>query len=257
MKTLNLVLLSIAAALLAGCATSARSISHSEYQPNSGNGTAQHNSDPAFDYHGELSEFDVLGIARDEITSEADIQRALVNAKDFKLPPNSTILLIQSGAVFPDSPMVSELSKHFRVVPFSGVPSIHRTGFRESATESSDPESFSKTLRLIAARGGTDFILCYWGSIETASDQLPTKTVSWVPVVNWMLPDETQHMKIRLKMALVDVRTGNWSILSPKAIESSRITIHPRRAAADQAQVERLKTLEYQASVTELVRRFE
>jgi hypothetical protein len=33
--------------------------------------------------------------------------------------PGSTILLIQSGAIYPDGPMVAELGKHFSSVPFS------------------------------------------------------------------------------------------------------------------------------------------
>ena len=85
---------------------------------------------------------------------------------------------------------------------------------------------------------------------------MPTKTVSWVPIVNWVVPDEKQHVRIRLKIAVVDVRSGNWSIFSPKPFENARITTSPRRGAVDQKQVERLKTLAYKASVEELVSTF-
>ena len=41
-------------------------------------------------------------------------------------------------------------------------------------------------------------------------------------------------MRIRLKLALVDVRTGAWAVLSPKALEDSKISVSPRREVADQ-----------------------
>lgn len=92
--------------------------------------------------------------------------------------------------------------------------------------------------------------------LESENDRLPTKTVSWVPLVNWLMPDEKQHMRIQLKVALVDVRSGNWSVLSPKSFDDARITTSPRRGAVDQKQVERLKKLAYEASVAELVQHY-
>src|SRR5689334_16052118 len=92
--------------LAAGCQT--RSISHSEYTDRNeplGFFPRNNGSDPGFEYRGELSEFDVLGIDRGELTSEAEIRRTLDNSKRVKLHPDSSILLIQSGALFPDSPM--------------------------------------------------------------------------------------------------------------------------------------------------------
>lgn len=249
----------VACVLFAGCSRTTRSISHSAYPQASSycGGTQAGVSDAAFSYRGELSEFDVLGISRGEFTSEADIRRAVEASKPVRLRPDSSILLIQSGALFPEGAMVSEMSKHFRVVPFSGVPSVRTLGSGALQTESPDPESYSKSLRLTAARGGTDFIVCYWGMVESESDRLPTKTVSWVPVVNWFMPDEMQHMRIQLKVALVDVRSGNWSVFSPKPFDDARITTSPRRGAVDQRQVERLKKLAYEASVVELVERYD
>src|SRR4051812_38908609 len=164
MKTSKLSLLVAACALLAGC-DSTRSISNSGYHGDdhmSYYAPRMNGSDPGFAYRGELSEFDVLGIMRGQTTTEQDIQRALDNAKSVTLNANSSILLIQSGAMFPDAPMVNELSKYFRVSPFSGVPPISRHG-SETTTETRDPESFAQSLRLAAARGGNDVILCYWG----------------------------------------------------------------------------------------------
>jgi hypothetical protein len=93
--------------------------------------------------------------------------------------------------------------------------------------------------------------------LHSDNDRLPTKTVSWVPLVHWFVPDEEQHMRIQLKVALVDVRSGNWSVFSPKSFEDARITTSPARGAVDQKQVERLKKLAYEASVTELVQNYD
>jgi len=215
----------------------------------------QNDSDPGFEYRGELSEFDVLGITRGTITSDTEIERTLASAKRVRLRPGSSILLVQSGAMFPDGPMVTELSEHFRVVPFSGVPPISRaTKGRQS--ESVDAETFSKSLRLAAARGGNEMILCYWGILESENAKLATKTISWVPGVNWIVPDEREHMRIRLKMALVDVRTGDWAMLSPEPIDASRMSVSPRRNVSDQKLVESLKRQAYAAGTKELLRQY-
>jgi hypothetical protein len=255
MNKCNLILLVMAGVLIAGC-KSTRSISHSGYPQQGyhcGYGIRDGASDSAFDYRGELSEFDVLGVPRSEFTSEADIQRALKASSPVKLRLGSTVLLIQSGALFPDGPMVSELSKHFRLIPFSGVPTVRKTRDGMAQTESSDPENYSRSLRLTAARGGAEFIVCYWGMLESESDRLATKTVSWVPVVNWVMPDEKQRMHIQLKVAVVEVRSGNWSVFSPNPFDDARVSSAPRRGAVDQKQVERLKKLAYEASVKELI----
>jgi hypothetical protein len=258
MKTSKTCLLILGCALLAGCSTT-RSISNSSYRDdNHGSyfSPRVNDSDPGFAYRGELSEFDVLGITRGQSTSEQDIQHVLDGAKAVKLAANSSILLIQSGAIFPDAPMVTNLNRYFRVSPFSGVPPLSRRAFDTANTESRDPESFSQSLRLAAARSGNDVILCYWGTLEAETQKLATKDVSWVPLVGWMVPDEKQHMRIRLKMAVIDVRSGNWSVLSPEAFDDSRISASIGRGAKDQKQVELLKAKAYEACVKDLVRRY-
>jgi hypothetical protein len=250
---INSVLLVMACALIAGCTTT-RSISNSSYRDGSASYPPRPEvSDPAFAYRGELSEFDVLGITRGETASESEIQRALDSAKAVKLRPNSSILLIQSGTLFPDGGMVTQVSKHFRVVPFTGIPPIsHRDGAQQK-TESRDPQSFARSLRLTAARGGNDIILCYWGVLESETKNLMTKTVSWVPVVSWVVPDEKQHIRIRLKIAVVDVRSGNWSVFSPEPFDDSSISTRHWRGVADQKQVDQLKEKAYEAGVKSLL----
>jgi hypothetical protein len=254
MKFLTLTPAAIVCVLLLGCDKTIRPISDSAYV-----GKSEHRGrypqppplDPAFQYRGELSEFDVLGITPGAIASENEIRRALDNAKRVRLHSDSSLLLIQSGAAFPDGGMVTELSKHFQVIPFSGIPPAKPD---PTQTDGLRTESYSRLLRLAAAKGGNDTIVCYWGILESETENLATKTVSWMPVVNWMVPDAKQHMRIRLKVALIDVRTGNWSVFSPKPFEESNISRSPRRGAVDQMQVERLKSEAYAASAKDLVR---
>ena len=257
MKTSKVYLAIALCGLLAGCATQ-RSISNSGYRdedrPVMGYFPRANDSDPGFAYRGELSEFDVLGIERGEAASDLEIQKALDNAKSVKLNANSSILLIQSGAMFPDAPMMTELGRYFHVSPFSGVPPTSRH-HNETSSETGDPQSFAQSLRLAAARGGNDVVLCYWGVLESEKQDLATKSVSWLPTVGWVMPDEKQHMRIRLKLALIDVRSGNWTVMSPEAFDDARMSTSLRRAARDQQQVELLKAKAYEASVKELVAR--
>src|SRR5438477_12748761 len=172
MKTCNSVIVLATCTLLAGCASS-RSISNSDYrEPGTGSHTAPAgHSDPAFAYRGELSEFDLLGVVRDQSASEEDIQQALDKAHPIRLKPHSTILLIQSGAMFPDGPMVAELTKHFTVVPFSGRPPS-----RDSigSLETRDSAALSRSIRLAAARAGAEAILCYCGILSSAQETMAT-----------------------------------------------------------------------------------
>lgn len=116
--------------------------------------------------------------------------------------------------------------------------------------------ALSLTFALVAARGGCETILCYWGILESENAKLVSKTVSWVPVANWFIPDENEHMRLRLKLALVDVRSGDWAVLSPKPVEGQALSTSPRRGVADQKLVERLKAKAYEAGARELFERY-
>jgi len=228
----------LAAGLLAGCHT--RSISDSGYRSHSGYAGKTANAA----YKGELSEFDVLGVRRDNQITDEQIHKALDAATRVRLRKGSSLLLIQSGADQPDSPMSRALSQHFNTVPFNGKPDFN------------SDISYTKALRLAAAQAACETIVCYWGALESARRNLETKTVSWVPVVGWMVPDEKQHMRIRLKVALIDVRSGNWTMFSPEAFDDRAISTLFTKSASDQAQVEKLKRLAYEAAANDLVKTY-
>lgn len=208
-------------ALTAILSCSTRSISNVDYNPL---------------YTGELSEISVLGIDPSAGITEEAIVAAFQADRTVALKPGCSLLLIQSGAMFPDEPMQRELSKHFRIVPFSGA-------FDKESTK----VNLSKPLRLAAAQGNCDVIACYWGVIETAQQDLVTKAVSWAPIVGRAVPDETQQMRIRLKFVLVDARTGNWQMIAPEPFVEKRASARVNRDSSDQNQISRLKEKAYTA----------
>jgi hypothetical protein len=209
--------------LAAGCTT--RSISNSGFKDT-------HRRGAEFGgYNGELSELDVVGVAADATVTEADIQAALQGPRGTALAPTSKVLLIQSGADFPDAPMLDAMRLRYSVAAFSGRPT----------TKSDVGGSFSKTLRLVAAKGGYDKIVCYWGVLESQRKDKITSTISWVPIVGYVIPDEREHMRIKLKAAIVDVATGRWTFVTPPAAESSRLSTVLSREETDQDLVEKLK----------------
>lgn len=238
MKTHRLLSLVTVALVLTGCQT--RSISDSGYEPDSRRG---HRQSPTR-YIGELNELDVLGIERNAKVTEEQITRALETAGQVKLRKGSRVLLVQSGARFPDEPMVAGLNQSLVVTPFSGLPNEF------------EREAYHRALRFAAARGGCETIVCYWGILECARQALDSKAVSWVPIAGSFVPDEHQHMRIRLKVAIVDVRTGNWAMFSPEAFEHKALSARLGRERSDQAQVTKLKQQAYAAAAQDLLKMY-
>ena len=224
--------------LLAGCTT--RSISNSGFKSAyGGHGAASQIGT----YSGELAELDVIGVATDATVTEADIQAAVQERGGARLTRASRILLIQSGADFPDAPMLEAMRARFAVSAFSGRPAASETA----------RQAFSKTLRFVAARGGYDKIVCYWGVLESARKDQVTSTISWVPIVGSVIPDEREHMRLVLKAAIVDVASGRWTFVTPPPVASSTLSARLFREEVDQGLVEKLKTEGYTALARTLV----
>ncbi len=236
----------IALFFVTGCAKT-RSISNSGYERDSGYGPNRKFTEAAFGYRGELSEYDVLAIDSDRTISQAEIEQALANSAVPKLKRRSPILLVQSGAAFPDEAMVAALRHDFVIIPFSGIP-------RQSYSDGKG--AYARLLRLAAARAGCETIVCYWGIVESGRQDLRTKKISWVPVAGWILPDEQQQMRIQLKVALIDVRSGGWTVLAPPAYQDKARSTRFSRGASDQRQVESLKKLAYDATAHDLLAQY-
>lgn len=241
LKAWHVFILVILAGWLSACGT--RSISDSGYHADSDRRGAR-GSNPF--YQGELSEFDVLGIDPKTPITEADIQKAFAAKSRITMPKGSSIMLIQSGAMIPDEIMVKGLERYYNVSVFTGVP----------GAGGAQGNSYAMALRLAAAKGGYDKMMVYWGILETGRENLATKAVSWVPIVGWALPDENQLMRIRMKVAIVDVRSGQWDMFSPEPFEDLGFSGLYTRVSSDQAQVMTLKDKAYKATVEDLVKRY-
>ena len=241
--TQRILLLAIFSVLLTGCAT--RSISDSGNSRHSYYGSYG-STNPL--YRGELSEFAVLGIEAGREYSEAEIRAAAEAGKeDLTLRRGDSILLIQSGALIPDDEMIGLLSQYFRVTPFTGVPEKNDT---ENA-------SYSSGLRLAAAKAGISKILVYWGVLESGITNLGSKTVSWVPIVGSVIPDETQNVRIRLKVGIIDVPTGAWDLFAAESFQDSAMSTRLNRADSDQEQVALLKANAYESATKAVIARYE
>lgn len=112
------------------------------------------------------------------------------------------------------------------------------------------------SLRLAAAKGGYEKIVAYWGILETAREGLGTKAVSWVPIIGGAVPDESQRMRIRLKVAIVDVKSGQWEMFVPDSLDDDSMSAHYTREASDQQQVALLKAKAYQLASEDVVKRY-
>jgi hypothetical protein len=241
MKKVGLLVVLLFLVVLSGCAT--RSISNSGY--NAGGYYGRGADNPL--YKGELSEFDVLGIDPRKDIEEQDIAAAAATKRDrLTLRKGDSILLIQSGAMIPDQEMTESAEKYFSVSVFTGVPE----------QEKKANVSYAKALRFSAAKAGIDKIIVYWGVLESGTKNLVTKTVSWVPIVGAAVPDQSQEIRIRLKVALVDVKTGQWEIFVPKVFEDTAFSASLTRGSSDQQQVVLLKTQAYQAAIEGTLARY-
>lgn len=180
-------------------------------------------------YRGELHDLDLIGPGAEPAPTG-----------EFRLPGNAKLLVIQSGALMPDQDMLDALSPRYRVGFLSGIP--HDTG------------SAAGAYRAAAASGGYDAILCYWGVLESARTDNAGKAASWLPTAGFFVHDEEQRVRIRLKLLVIDVRSGVWTMLTPEPSEDVRTSAFASREASDQEQVQALKVQAYRAAAAALDR---
>ena len=246
MKTRNIVvtgLISLVTILLfGGCQT--RSISNVGYRYGNSHG-----------YQGELNELSVLGVRVNEEVSSEDIAQALDERgrNPLELNKGDVLAVIQSGARFPDKEMLGSLEPLAQIVPLSGV-SPHPREDRGGK----EPIRMDKSLRMAAAKGGANKMLVYWGILESASEpEQAAKQLSWVPIAGRIIPDETQHVQIRVKAALIDVATGHWTLIRTEPLQDKRMSSRLTRASSDLKQVLALKEKAYGQFAKDLKERFQ
>lgn len=230
---IKLIILALGCLILSACGT--RSISNSGFEDNA-------RGNPF--YFGELNENDVLGIEAETIPTDKEISKQLASAKRPHIPLGGTIMVVQSGAMIPDTDMLEALDIYYDVAVYSGTP------------DSSPHKSYARSLRLAAARAGCDMIMVYWGLLETAQTSYSSKAISWVPIIGSAIPDESQQMRIRLKVALIDTKTGHWDSFVPTPFADNASSSRHSRKSVDQRQVDILKAKAYRTAVNELVKNY-
>ena len=204
---------------------------------------------PLKSYHSsgnELADADVLGSSANAPTEE-DIRQTLDRAAKVDLKAAEPVLVLQSGEPVPDARMVAELSKHFRAIPYSGIRSDWITG------DASGHPDYARALRFAAAQAGVEKILCYWGTLEVAHHDLSTKTVTWLPVVDFFIPDQKENVRVYLKVALVDVRTGAWTVFRTEPEETQMVSTSWAREHVQSPEIRRLQQKSYTVAVNSLV----
>ena len=249
----NYLSMLILAVVFIGC-TQTRSISNSGYQGTWG-------------YQGELIELEVLGFNDKQQITEGDIKKALKSETKVSLTSGDRVVLVQSGAQFPDGPMLKGMESYFSVIPLSGVPAEDNRArlyldrghepFRYRRDKNPTPKQpIDKTLRLASAQAGAKTMIVYWGVLESGQSVRGTKLISWTPIVGQIIPDVKQNMRIRLKVAVIDVATGAWEFVIPEVYNETRHSAAINREESDQGQVARLKAKAYEALVKDLLKRF-
>jgi len=209
----------------------------------------------SYNYQGELNELSVLGVRINEEVSGEDIAQALAERgqNPLELKKGDVLAVIQSGARFPDKEMLGSLEPLAKIVPLSGVSPYPREdrGGKESIR-------MDKSLRMAAAKGGANKMLVYWGILESASEpEQAAKQLSWVPLAGRIIPDETQHVQIRVKAALIDVATGHWTLIRSEPLRDKRMSSRLTRESSDLKQVLFLKEKAYGQFANDLKARFQ
>ena len=210
-------------------------------------------------YRGEINELDLLGV-RGGSTSEAEIRGTLGRGSNgsVRARPGASLMVIQSGALAPDSAMVALIERPYRVFPCSGVPTSGRGedgGPAASSASASQGTSLARDLRLAAARLGCTHILCYWGTIESVEQAQATKAVSWVPLAGDLIPDENRTARLRVRAVLMDVASGRATTYSPPPAENTALSPGLLRGYSRDKQTYELKSRAYAALVNEMVGR--
>lgn len=229
--TFTLILTAAGALALSSCYTTSIS--------NPGNGRSHRGGGGNGLYGGELHAFDVLGTPDGGEVTEAQIQAALGRGRSgVRIPKSADVLLVQSGATLPDHALQTAMARHFDIQPFSGIPV-------KAKSPNDKPADVAKRLRLAAAQAGAEYVICVWGTLETAEGELPGEAVSWIPVGGQFVPDKQKATRINLKAIIVDVSSGNWTSVSSEPVIRKHVSAPLNRTAAWDRQIETLKASGY------------
>jgi len=154
-------------------------------------------------------------------------------------------MLIQSGAMIPDEDMVKGMEKYYSVSVFTGVP-----------TEGGTRETLTPKRCGLRCKGWTRKIGGVLGVTRNWARRLGNQGCVVDTIIGGAIPDQTQRMRIRMKVAIVDVKSGQWDMFSPSPFEDTDASGRYSRVSSDQAQVAILKNKAYNATVDDVIKRF-
>jgi hypothetical protein len=190
-----------------------------------------------------LTETDVLGFDGAQSVSEEEIAKAAGPRGKIQIKRGAPVMLIQAGAPAPEESMLREAANHFAVTPFSGL-AQRRNDAGESA-------NLSRMLRLTAAKGGSDFLIVYWHVLEGGGGK--TGAPNWRPI-SADIPFEAEQVRIRLRLLIVDVKSGHWATASPETFEDKAARGGWFRKPTSAQRIAALKERAYKHALQEVLR---
>jgi len=155
-----------------------------------------------------LTETDVLGFDTAQSVSEEEIVKAAGPRGKVQVKRGAPVMLIQAGAAAPDEIMLREAGNFFALTSFSG--------FAQRRHDAGESANLARALRLTAAKGGSDFLIVYWPILEAGGSK--PGAPDWRPI-GGDIPFEAEQVRMRMRMLVVDVKSGHWATASPETLE--------------------------------------
>lgn len=183
----------------------------------------------SYHYQGEIHDLHLLAEPGARIEDR--------NVPDFLAAPGDRILLLQSGADAPDSIFYNALAEDFEAIPISGIP----LGATSPRDDRALGLNYNSLLRNAASAANARYVVIYWGSLDASKTTHAQATVSWIPLIGSLIPDQTQELRIRLKAIIMEPTSGCWRMIIPDPASDRRLSSPLRRGESDQEQVRILK----------------
>ena len=194
----------------------------------------------------QLTDKDIFGNEATLSVTEEDIQAAL-EENDFRVPRNSSVILVQSGSRAPEVTMQQEMSKYYVIATFSGIPDRQKAATCNRDKDDSkdiavaENMNWMQALRYVAAKGHQKAIIVYQDTLQSGKYDSAANLV---------------------RFTLVDVATGEWATWSPMNYEYNILSSPSGKnnisaAEITEQQITQLKQKTYAAMMKDLVNRYQ
>lgn len=207
----------------------------------------------------QLTDKDIFGNETTLAVSEEDIQAAL-EGEAFRVPLNSSVILVQSGSRAPEMAMQQEISKYYTVSTFSGIPDRQKAMScnkdEKGLPVASENMNWMQALRYIAAKGQQRVIIVYEGALQSGKYDSTLKSTVWSDFKNEKLTDAVS-LRYLVRFTLVDVATGEWATWSPVNYEHQVLFSQGAKNDITELQIMQLKQKTYATLVEDLVNRYQ